>query len=157
MQKITTYLWFNDNAEEAVNYYTSLFKDSKIISISRYSEGMPMPEGTAMVIAFQLAGQEFLALNGGPHFKFTEAISLSVDCEDQGEVDRLWKSLTSNGGQESMCGWLKDKYGLSWQIVPSILPKLMTNGNPKQVANVGQALMKMRRIVISDLEEAYNK
>lgn len=157
MQKITTYLWFNDNAEEAVNFYISIFKDSKIIELSRYSEGMPLPAGTVLTIKFQLEGQEFLALNGGPHFKFTEAISLLVDCKDQAEVDTLWSKLSSNGGQESMCGWLKDKYGLSWQIVPSVLGKMLTDKDPKKAARVGQALMKMRKLDIKELEEAYNK
>src|SRR5581483_679354 len=117
-QKITTFLWYDDQAEEAAALYTSLFPDSRITQVQRYGEGGPGPAGTAMVVTFELAGRQFSALNGGPHHKFTEAISLQVDCEDQEEVDRLWAALTADGGEEGPCAWLKDKFGLSWQIVP---------------------------------------
>src|SRR3972149_12027388 len=123
-QKITTFLWFDGNAEEAANHYTSIFKNSKILSVARYGEAGPLPKGTVMTVTFQLEGQEFIALNGGPHFKFTEAISLLVNCDTQKEVDELWSKL-SEGGGESQCGWLKDKFGVSWQIVPNAFLKLM--------------------------------
>ena len=131
-QKITTFLWFNQEAEEAANFYVSLFKDSKILSVSRYGEGGPGPKGSAMVVEFQLAGQRFQALNGGPTFKFTEAISLAVSCDSQEEVDMLWSKLTA-GGQESQCGWLKDKYGLSWQIVPKRFMELMRSDDASRL------------------------
>src|SRR5690606_22126932 len=118
MQKIVTYLWFDQQAEEAAEFYTSLLPDSKILEVSRYGDAGPGPKGQAMMVKFQLAGQEYLALNGGPQFRFNEAISLLVNCDSQEEVDRLWQRLTENGGEESMCGWLKDRYGLSWQIIP---------------------------------------
>src|SRR4051812_24419403 len=117
MQKITPFLWFDDNAEEAMHHYVSIFKNSKAGAVTRYGEGAPRPKGTVMSVTFQLEGQHFMALNGGPHFKFTEAISLFVDCQTQDEVDELWEKLAS-GGQPQRCGWLKDKFGLSWQIVP---------------------------------------
>jgi predicted 3-demethylubiquinone-9 3-methyltransferase (glyoxalase superfamily) len=124
MQKITPFLWFDDKAEEAANFYVSIFKNSSIGSITRYGEAGPGPKGTVMIITFQLDGQEFIALNGGPHFTFTEAISLVVNCETQQEVDELWEKL-SEGGAKNQCGWLKDKYGVSWQIVPTVLGRLM--------------------------------
>jgi predicted 3-demethylubiquinone-9 3-methyltransferase (glyoxalase superfamily) len=154
-QKITPFLWFNQEAEEAANFYVSLFKDSKILSVSRYGDAGPGPKGSAMVVEFQLAGQKFQALNGGPIFKFTEAISLSVDCESQEEVDMLWSKLTANGGQESQCGWLKDKYGLSWQIVPSRFRELMQDKDPKRTQRVMQAMMTMKKFDIARLEQAY--
>jgi predicted 3-demethylubiquinone-9 3-methyltransferase (glyoxalase superfamily) len=154
-QKITTFLWFNQEAEEAANFYVSLFKDSKILSVSRYGEGGPGPKGSAMVVSFQLAGQTFAALNGGPIFKFNEAISLVVDCESQEEVDTLWSKLTANGGQESRCGWLKDKYGLSWQIIPARFMQLMQDKDPKRTQRVMQAMMTMNKFDIARLEEAY--
>src|SRR3989338_1902238 len=116
MQKITPFLWFDDNVEEAMNFYTSVFKNAKVGNVTRYGEGAPLPSGTIMSATFELEGQEFMALNGGPQFKFTEAISFFVNCENQEEVDELWEKLTADGGEESQCGWLKDKYGLSWQI-----------------------------------------
>ena len=155
-QKINTFLWFNDNAEEAVNFYTSLFKNSKVVNTSRYGDGMPLPKGTLMTATFELDGQQFNALNGGPHFQFTEAISLLINCENQEEVDYYWNKLTADGGQESQCGWLKDKYGLSWQVIPVQLGKLMGDKDPKKAGAVAQAMFKMQKIVIADLEKAYN-
>lgn len=155
MQKITTFLWFDDQAEEAVNFYTSLFQDAKVLEVSRYGEAGPGPEGKVMVINFQLAGQEFTALNGGPQFKFNEAISLVVNCESQAEVDRLWEELTADGGEESMCGWLKDKYGLSWQIVPTVLGKLASDPDPVKAQRVIQAMLQMRKLDIAELQKAY--
>ncbi|HAE59496.1 MAG TPA: hypothetical protein DCG54_08315 [Anaerolineae bacterium] len=155
MQKITTFLWFDDQAEEAVNFYTSLFQDAKVLEVSRYGEAGPGPAGEVMVINFQLAGQEFTALNGGPQFKFNEAISLVVNCESQAEVDRLWEELTADGGKESMCGWLKDKYGLSWQIVPTVLGKLASDPDPVKAQRVIQAMLQMRKLDIAELQKAY--
>jgi predicted 3-demethylubiquinone-9 3-methyltransferase (glyoxalase superfamily) len=154
-QKITPFLWFNQEAEEAANFYVSLFKDSKILSVSRYGDAGPGPKGSAMVVEFQLAGQKFSALNGGPHFKFTEAISLLVNCDSQEEVDTLWSKLTANGGQESQCGWLKDRFGLSWQIVPSRFVQMMQDKDPKRTQRVMQAMLTMKKFDIARLEEAY--
>ncbi len=156
LQKITTFLWFNDNAEEAVNLYVSLFKDSKVLNVSRYGDAGPGPKGTAMTVEFQLAGQRFLALNGGPVFKFTEAISLLVNCDSQEEIDTLWSKLTANGGQESQCGWLKDKYGLSWQIIPTEFPSML-QGDPQRSQRVMAAMMQMKKFDIARLKEAYGK
>jgi len=153
-QKITPMLWFDDKAEEAVNFYTSLFPNSKILSIARYGEVGPGPEGTVMTASFQLAGQEFTALNGGPHFKFNEAISLVINCENQEEVDRYWEKLTADGGEESQCGWLKDKYGLSWQVTPRILIQLVQDPDKEKAGRVFQAMMKMKKIEIPKLLEA---
>ena len=153
MQKITTFLWFDDQAEEAAKFYTSIFKNAKIGTVSRYGEGAPRPKGTAMVVTFQLAGQEFMALNGGPLFKFTEAVSLFVDCEGQEEVDELWEKLSA-AGEKGRCGWLKDKYGLSWQIIPSALGKLMSDPDPAKSNAVMHAMLKMNKIVIEDLKKA---
>lgn len=155
MQKITTFLWFDKEAEEAAEFYTSLFEDSKIISINRYPEGSPAPPGSVMTVSFQLAGQELIALNAGPHFRFNEAISLFVDCEDQDEVDRLWEALTAEGGEESQCGWLKDRYGLSWQIIPRRLDELMQDEDSAKASAVVQAMLKMKKIDVSELEKAY--
>ena len=135
MQKITPFLWFNDQAEEAMNFYTSIFKNSKIGSVSRYGEGGPGPQGSVMTATFQLDGQEFMALNGGPLFTFTEAISFFVNCETQAEVDELWTKLTE-GGEESQCGWLKDKYGLSWQIVPTTLGEMLNEPDAEKAHRV---------------------
>ena len=157
MQKITPFLWFDNNAEEAVNFYTSIFrKDSKILGMSRYGEAGPGPKGSVMVANFQLFGKEYLALNGGPLYKFTEAISLVVNCETQGEVDEYWEKLTA-GGQESQCGWLKDKFGLSWQIVPTILGELMQDKDPEKSKRVIQAMLKMKKIDIEGLKNAYEQ
>ena len=154
MQKITTFLWFDDKAEEAANLYVSLFKNSKIENISYYGEGAPRPKGTVLTVVFQLDGQQFMALNGGPHYSFTPAISLLVNCEAQEEVDRLWDKLLE-GGNPSRCGWLQDRYGLSWQIVPTILGKLMSDPDRKKADRVMQAMLKMDKLDIKGLEKAY--
>jgi predicted 3-demethylubiquinone-9 3-methyltransferase (glyoxalase superfamily) len=154
-QKITPCLWFNQEAEEAANLYVSLFKDSKILTMSRYGDAGPGPKGSVMVVEFQLAGQKFQALNGGPVFSFTEAISMSVSCDSQEEVDMLWSKLTANGGKESQCGWLKDRYGLSWQIVPSRFIQMMKDKDPKRTQRVVQAMLTMKKFDIARLEEAY--
>ena len=154
MQKITPFLWFNDNAEEAMNLYVSIFNNSKILSLNRYGEGAPVPAGTVMTATFQLEGQEFMALNGGPHFKFTEAISLFVNCETQEEVDTLWAKLTADGGEESQCGWLKDKFGLSWQIIPSALGEALGNPDPAKAQRAMQAMLQMKKIDIQKLKDA---
>ena len=155
MQKISPFLWYNDNAEEAVNFYTSIFKNSKILAVARYGEGGPGPNGSVMTINFQIEGQEFIALNGGPHFKFNEAISFSVDCETQEEVDELWEKL-SEGGQKSQCGWLKDKYGLSWQVNPRILGELLSDKDPEKAKRVMEAMLQMEKIDIKTLKQAYD-
>jgi predicted 3-demethylubiquinone-9 3-methyltransferase (glyoxalase superfamily) len=154
-QKIVTYLWFDRQAEEAAQFYTSIFTHSKIVGVQRYGDGAPMPKGTAMVVNFQLEGQDFIALNGGPHFKFTEAISLLVNCESQKEVDDLWSKLTADGGAESMCGWLKDKYGLSWQIIPTVLMELLQDRNPKKARAAMQAMLQMKKIDVAELQRAH--
>jgi len=156
MQKVTPFLWFDNQAEEAMNFYVSLFKNSKVLSVSRYGEGGPGPQGTVMTGAFQLDGQEFMALNGGPYFKFTEAISLFVNCETQEEVDELWEKL-SEGGEISQCGWLKDRYGLSWQIVPTALGEMLGDPDPKKAQNVMQAMLQMTKIDIAALRRAYDQ
>ena len=153
MQKITPFLWFDTQAEEAAKFYASIFPKSKILNVARYGEAGPGPKGSVMTVEFELDGQRMIALNGGPHFKFTEAISLSVDCKDQKEVDRYWTRL-SQGGQESMCGWLKDKYGLSWQINPSILGKLLSDKDAKKAKRVMEAMLKMKKIDIATLKAA---
>lgn len=151
-QRVSTCLWYNDNGEEAANFYVSLFPNSKIISVTRYGEGAPMPKGTAMLTRFELDGTQFGALNGGTHFKLTEAASLVALCEDQKEIDRLWTRLTANGGAESMCGWLKDRFGLSWQIIPEGIDEMMAD--PKRGARVMEAVMKMKKIDLNKLKEA---
>lgn len=153
MQKITPFLWFDGNAEDAANFYTTVFKDAKIKSINRYPEGSPAPAGSVMTVAFELFGQEFVGLNGGPHFKFTEAVSFVINCANQAEVDYYWDKL-SDGGEIQMCGWLKDKFGLSWQIVPVALPELLGSKDPDKAARATQALMQMKKIDISVLENA---
>ncbi len=152
-QKIKTFLWYDNKAEEAAELYCSLFPNSRIISVSRYPEGSPAPAGTAMTVEFELAGTRFVALNGGPVFHFTEAISLTVDCEDQDEVDRLWEKLTE-GGTPSHCGWLKDRYGLSWQIVPRILPQLLSSPEAGVSQRVMTAMLQMAKIDIAKLQQA---
>ena len=160
MQKITPFLWFDNNAEEAVNFYTSIFKNSKILKVARYGEAgskaSGRPKGTVMTIAFKLNGQEFTALNGGPIFKFTEAVSFVVNCKTQKEIDYFWEKL-SKGGQEVQCGWLKDKYGLSWQIVPDILVKLLQDNNANKSQKVMLAMLEMKKIDINALKKAYGQ
>jgi len=153
-QKISTHLWFNDNAEEAANFYIGLFKNSSILKIARYGKNAPMPEGTAMSIVFELSGQEFVALNGGPYFTFNEAISLMVKCKDQAEIDAFWNAFTAEG-HEGRCGWLKDKYGLSWQIIPTCLGSMLTDSDARKAQSVGAAMMQMNKIDIAVLEAAY--
>lgn len=156
MQKITPFLWFDNNAEEAMNFYTSVFKNSSIDMVSRYGEGGPGKPGEVFTCSFTLNGQEFKALNGGPMFKFTEAVSLFIDCKDQEEVDYFWEKL-SEGGSKSQCGWLKDKFGLSWQVVPSTFMKLLfESGNPAGSKRAMQAMMKMSKLIIADLQAAYD-
>jgi predicted 3-demethylubiquinone-9 3-methyltransferase (glyoxalase superfamily) len=156
MQKITPFLWFDGKAEEAMNLYVSTFKNSKVMSVTRYGEAGPGPKGTVMSATFQLEGQEFMALNGGPHFTFTPAISLFVNCETQQEVDELWETLSA-GGEKSRCGWLKDKYGLSWQIIPSALGGMLHDKNPEKAKRVMQAMLQMDRIDIAGLKQAYDR
>ena len=153
MQKITPFLWYDTQAEEAAKFYVSIFPKSKILKMAWYGDAGPGPKGSVMTVEFELAGQRMIALNGGPHFKFTEAISLSVDCKDQKEVDHYWTKL-SQGGQESMCGWLKDKYGLSWQVNPSILGKLLSDKDAKKAQRVMEAMLKMKKIDIAALKAA---
>jgi predicted 3-demethylubiquinone-9 3-methyltransferase (glyoxalase superfamily) len=154
MQKITTHLWFDNNAEEAVRFYVSLFPDSKIISEKRYDNSGPNGDETVYTATFQLAGQQFMALNGGPYFKFNEAISLVVDCPTQAEVDDLWAKLTADGGEESQCGWLKDKFGLSWQIVPSQLEAILSDPDAEAAKRAMHAMLKMRKLDIAALQSA---
>ena len=154
MQKITPFLWFDNQAEEAAQFYTSVFKDSKIIQVSRYGDAGPGPKGSVMVVNFQIAGMQVTALNGGPLFKFSEAFSFVVNCENQKEVDEYWSKLTAGGGKEGQCGWLKDKFGFSWQIVPTALGKLMSNKDPKKANRVMQALLQMKKLDIARLEAA---
>jgi len=153
MQKIGPFLWFDSNAEEAANFYVSIFKDSKILKIARYGEAGPGPAGSVMVVNFQIEGQDFIALNGGPLFKFTEAISFVINCQTQEEVDHYWNKLTA-GGQESQCGWLKDKYGLSWQVTPTILGELLADKDHKKAQRVMQAMLQMKKIDIAALKRA---
>jgi predicted 3-demethylubiquinone-9 3-methyltransferase (glyoxalase superfamily) len=156
MQKITPFLWFDHEAEEAMNFYVSIFKNSKIISLTRYGEGGPGPAGEVMTGTFQLEGQEFMALNGGPDHQFTEAISFFVDCKTQEEVDELWSRLTA-GGEEGPCGWLKDKFGVSWQIIPTVLGELLGDPDPVKSQRVMQAMLQMKKIDIKALQEAYEQ
>jgi len=154
MQKIVTFLWFDNQAEEAANFYVSLFKNSKITTVRRYGKAGPGPDGSVMSVTFQLEGQEFHALNGGPHFKFTPAISLFVNCESQEEVDELWDQLSA-GGRKDRCGWLQDKYGLSWQIIPTALGGLMSDPDPQKSSRVMKAMLQMDKIDVKKLKEAY--
>jgi predicted 3-demethylubiquinone-9 3-methyltransferase (glyoxalase superfamily) len=155
-QKITPFLWFDTQAEEAMKFYTSVFKNSRIGAIARYSEAGPGPAGSVMTATFELEGQEFIALNAGSHFKFNEAISFVIDCETQEEVDYYWEKLTADGGEESQCGWLKDKFGLSWQVVPSILSKLYSSGDAQKSKRVMQVMMKMKKLDIAALQRAFD-
>ena len=156
MQKITPYLWFDNQAEEAVNFYVSLFKNSEILSVNRYGEGAPKPAGTVLTIAFQLDGQEFVALNDGPEYHFTEAISLFVNCENQEEVDELWAKFTEDG-EEGPCGWLKDKYGLSWQIIPAGLGEMLSSPDAGKAACAMQAMFTMKKIDLTKMRQAFEQ
>ena len=154
-QNITTCLWFDNQAEQAAEFYCSIFKNSKLGKIARYGDAGPGPKGSAMVVTFNLDGREFMGLNGGPIFKFNEAISLVVHCEDQAEIDYYWEKLTADGGQESQCGWLKDKFGLSWQIVPNIVEQLLT-GDPECANRVMVAVMQMKKLDLQQMQDAYD-
>ena len=154
MQKITPFLWFDGQAEEAMNFYTSIFKNSKPGHVTRYPEGAPVPAGTVMTATFQLEGLDFIALNGGPEFKFNESVSFLVNCETQKEVDELWEKLSA-GGQKSRCGWLKDKFGLWWQIIPKALGELLGDKDPKKARAVMAAMLQMDKIEIGRLEAAH--
>jgi len=156
MQKITPFLWFDGKVEEAMNFYVSVFKNSKIVRVTRFGEAGPGPKGTVMSVTFQLDGQEFFALNGGPQFTFSPAISFFVTCETQQEVDELWEKL-SEGGSKDRCGWLKDKYGLSWQIVPSVLDKMLQDKDAEKAGRVMKAMFQMDKIDIKRLKQAYDQ
>jgi predicted 3-demethylubiquinone-9 3-methyltransferase (glyoxalase superfamily) len=154
MQKITPFLWFDDKAEEAMKFYVSIFKNSKVGKVTRYGDAGPGPKGSVMSVTFELNGQEFYALNGGPVFKFNQAISFFVNCETQAEIDEFWEKLSA-GGRKDQCGWLQDKYGLSWQIVPSILGKLLGDPDPVKSNRVMEAMMKMHKLDIAELKQAH--
>ena len=155
MPKITTFLTFNDQAEEAVKLYTSVFKNSRILSETRYGDAGPGPKGSLMTASFELDGQEYVALNGGPSFSFAEGISLLVTCETQDEVDDYWEKLTAGGGEPGPCGWLKDRFGVSWQIVPRVLSEMLGDRDPGKASRVMKAMLQMKKIEIAKLEEAY--
>ena len=155
LQKITPMLWFNNEAEEAANYYVSLFKNSRVGTIARYPEGAPGSPGSVMVVDFELEGQRFSALNGGPQFKFNESVSFVVHCDSQEEVDYFWSKLTANGGEESMCGWLKDKYGLSWQVVPRALIEMISDPDKAKSQRAFNAMLQMKKIDIAELKKAF--
>ena len=154
MDTVTPFLWFDGQAEQAAELYVSLFKNSRIVSVARYGEAGPGPKGTAMTVVFELDGRRFIALNGGPLFKFTEAVSFSIDCANQPEVDHFWNALTKDGGEESQCGWLKDKFGLSWQVNPTALGQLLSDPDPGRAKRAMEAMLKMKKIVIADLQNA---
>jgi predicted 3-demethylubiquinone-9 3-methyltransferase (glyoxalase superfamily) len=156
MQKITPFLWFDGKAEEAANLYVSIFKNSRIVSVRRYGEAGPGPKGTVMMVTFEIEGQAFTALNGGPQFTFTPAISFFVNCETQQEVDELWEKL-SEGGKPLQCGWLNDKYGVSWQIIPTALIEMLNDPDPAKASRVMKAMMQMIRIDINGLKQAYDQ
>lgn len=156
MQKITPFLWFDKDAEQAANFYVSIFKNSKLGQVTRYGDAGPGPKGTAMSVTFELEGQEFFALNGGPQFKFTPAISFFVNCETQQEVDDLWEKLSA-GGKKDRCGWLTDKFGLSWQIIPTALGKMLGDKDPKKSSRVMQAMLQMSKLEIETLKKAYEQ
>jgi len=156
IQKITPFLWFDQQAEEAARFYVSVFPNSRIVKVVRYGKAGPGAAGSVMIVEFQLEGQPFVALNGGPHFKFTEAISFVVNCQTQDEVDAYWEQLSAGGAQVE-CGWIKDKFGLSWQIVPTVLPELMSDLDPKKTERVMKAMMTMKKLDIRALKEAYEK
>lgn len=154
-QKITTCLWFDTQAEEAADFYVSVFDGSKILNVARYGDGGPGPAGQAMTVEFEIEGRKFLGLNGGPAFTFNEAVSFVIDCSSQEEVDRYWSALTE-GGSESQCGWLKDKFGVSWQVVPSVMGQLLGGPDPEGAQRAMQAMLGMRKLVISELQAAYD-
>ena len=154
MQKITPFLWFDNQAEEAMRFYTSVFKNSKAGKVTYYGEGAPLPKGTVMTASFELEGMQFTALNGGPLFKFTEAVSFHISCKNQEEVDYYWEKLTADGGQVVQCGWLKDKYGLSWQVVPAMLYELLGDKDRAKAQRVTQAMLAMKKLDIKKLQEA---
>ena len=154
MEKITPFLWFDTQAEEAANFYTSIFKNSKILEVTRTGEAGPGPAGSVLVVSFEIEGKKFIALNGGPVFKFNESVSFMIDCESQEEVDYYWSKLTADGGEESMCGWLKDKYGLSWQVTPRRLMELIGDPDPERAGRAMQAMMQMQKIDIATIERA---
>jgi predicted 3-demethylubiquinone-9 3-methyltransferase (glyoxalase superfamily) len=156
MQKITPCLWFDNQAEEAAHFYAGIFKNSKVGKITYYGDGAPRPKGTVLTVRFRIAGQDFLALNGGPQYKFTEAVSFMVNCKSQKELDRIWNKLCE-GGSEVQCGWLKDKFGLSWQVVPAGLGKMLGNQEPGRAARVFQALLGMKKLDIKELKKAYKR
>lgn len=156
MQNITPCLWFDDQGEDAANFYVSIFERSRILGVSRYGEGAPVPAGTAMVVEFELDGLRLQALNGGPAFNFTEAISLSIAAPTQADIDRLWDALTADGGEPGQCGWLKDKYGLSWQVVPPRLSELLSDPDPAKAGAVMQTMLPMGKLDLAALEAAYN-
>ena len=162
MQRITPFLWFDTQAEEAANFYTAIFKNSKIVSVARYGDegakASGRPKGSAMTVAFELEGQKFVALNGGPHFKFTEALSFVVNCHTQEEVDHYWNMLSAGGDEKAQqCGWLKDRYGLSWQIVPTVMVELLQDKDPEKTGRVMAALLKMKKLDIETLKQAYER
>jgi len=154
MQKITPFLWFDGKAEEAAQFYVSIFKNSKIVGVSRYGEEGPGPKGSAMVVTFRLDGQDFCALNGGPQFRFSPAVSLAVNCETQQEIDELWDKLSAGGGEQQRCGWLKDKYGLSWQIVPSPLGEMLHGAKAEKTDRLMKAVLQMNKIDMEGLQRA---
>lgn len=158
MKLIIPFLWFNDNAETAVEFYVSIFPNSKIINIARYPKDTPFPAvpGKVMTIEFELNGQKFMALDGGPQFKFSEAVSFLVECDNQQEVDMYWDKLTKDGGEESQCGWLKDKFGFSWQIVPKVVNQMMLSGETEKITRMSEAMLGMKKLIVSDLQKAYN-
>lgn len=156
MQKITPFLWFDGKAEEAAKLYTSIFPDSRIISLKYWGEGSPFPKNQVMQVVFELDGQRFHAMDAGPQFKFTEAISMFVNCTSQQEVDHYWNKLTADGGQESACGWLKDKFGVSWQIIPTVLGEMLGDKDPAKAGRAMQAMMQMKKIDVAALEKAYD-
>jgi predicted 3-demethylubiquinone-9 3-methyltransferase (glyoxalase superfamily) len=156
MKKITPFLWFDGKAEESMNFYVSIFKNSKIVSVTRYGEAGPGPKGTVMTAAFQLNGQDFVALNGGPQFTFSPAISFVVNCETQQEVNELWEKL-SEGGEKQNCGWLKDKYGLSWQVIPTVLVEMLQDKDTEKSNRVMKAMLQMNKIDIKSLKKAYDQ
>ena len=155
--KITPFLWFNDNAEEAAKFYTSIFRDSKILTTTRYGEAGPAPAGSVMTVKFEVAGQQFVALNGGPHFTFSEAVSFVINCDTQEEIDAFWEKLSADGGEKSRCGWLKDRFGVSWQVVPAALAEMVSADEPQRSDRVMQALLQMDKLDLRALQAAFEQ